>query len=221
MLGLAGSHRVGKTTLAEEFARVTGATFVKSSITEWQREIGFDSSDQSYDFNTRLSIQEHILQRYEGMLLDHYHNPNCTDPAHAVTDRTPLDFMMYTLASVNDNLTAKQSARLECYLRACYDVLNLYFTGILIVQPGIPLVERAGAAKCCSAFMEKLNYVVKGLAADSHLTIPRYNMRRNYLDLNVRVRICILFMNMARKKRVLKVPIESIEGIPFATRVKQ
>lgn len=219
MLGLAGSHRVGKTTLAEEFARVTGATFVKSNITEWQREIGFDSSNQSYDFDTRLSIQEHILQRYEEMLLRHY--SNAAEPAHAVTDRTPLDFMMYTVASVNDKLTAKQSARLECYLKACYDVLNSYFTGILIVQPGIPLVERAGAGRCCSAFVEKLNCIVKGLAADSRMTIPRHNMQRNYLNLDVRVRICILFMNAARKKRAPKVSIESIDGIPFATRVKQ
>lgn len=46
IFALCGSHRTGKTTLAQEFARVSGAKFIPMSITRLQKEIGFNSANQ-------------------------------------------------------------------------------------------------------------------------------------------------------------------------------
>lgn len=39
IFALCGSHRTGKTTLAQEFARVSGAKFIPMSITRLQRKL--------------------------------------------------------------------------------------------------------------------------------------------------------------------------------------
>ena len=46
IFALCGSHRTGKTNLAQEFARVSGAKFIPMSITRLQKEIGFNSANQ-------------------------------------------------------------------------------------------------------------------------------------------------------------------------------
>ena len=58
MLGLLGSHRVGKSTLAKAFSESSGALNVQMNIGALQKELGYESSNQSYDFDTRMEIQE-------------------------------------------------------------------------------------------------------------------------------------------------------------------
>ncbi|MBF6813567.1 hypothetical protein HN283_13650 [Acinetobacter baumannii] len=227
MFGLCGSHRTGKTALAQAYAEKHGAIFLKSDITGWQREIGFDSSNQTYSFDDRMKIQEHMIARLEDLYVEHFMGESKLEPV--ITDRTPIDLMMYTLAAVTDGLSDEQSQRLEAYLNKCFEVQNKYFTGVMLVQPGIPLVEKEGSAKCCKAFIEKLNTIVLGLFMDGRLRVPHWYLKRDVLDLNKRISLCHSCWHKARISLIAKLDAketvsskpDSMNGIEFATETRQ
>ncbi|MEZ6841369.1 hypothetical protein ABVN80_14965 [Acinetobacter baumannii] len=82
-----------------------------------------------------MKIQEHMIARLEDLYVEHFMGESKLEPV--ITDRTPIDLMMYTLAAVTDGLSDEQSQRLEAYLNKCFEVQNKYFTGVMLVQPGI------------------------------------------------------------------------------------
>ena len=93
MLGLSGSHRVGKTTLAKLYAEKHGFAFVQTSVSAIFKELGLDPA-QTYDFATRLTVQEEILKRLDKTFAEHAGQA-------AITDRTPLDFLAYTMGDAS------------------------------------------------------------------------------------------------------------------------
>lgn len=174
MIGLSGAHRVGKTTLAKKIAESSRVTFIPTSVGEIQRELGYDSANQSYDFDTRMTIQEAVFERLDALYVKN-------KAKLVIFDRTPLDLIGYAMCAVNDSLTQEQSDRLERFIEKCYKSVADNFTFITVVQPGIPLVEdNDTSAKCCKAFIEKFNAIILGLLHD-----PRSGGRVSYLQRHV------------------------------------
>ena len=89
-IGLCGSHRTGKTTLAEAVALKMGIPFVKTQTSEVFKQHGLDPS-APMDFGTRIRIQEHIIRAAEEIWE--------SEPNSFITDRTPIDMMKNTWAS--------------------------------------------------------------------------------------------------------------------------
>ncbi|WP_151708854.1 hypothetical protein [Acinetobacter brisouii] len=217
MLGLVGAHRTGKTTLAEVFSQKTGALLVKMDISSIQRELGYDSANQSYDFDTRMTIQEALLQRFNAIYATH-------KGKDAVCDRTPLDLIGYTLGVVDDTLTPEQSNRVQRYISQCIDSANCNFASIVLVQPGIKIVESEKSAKSIAAYIEKLNMIYLGVLCDERLKIQRNYLPKWMTDLDRRVKACELSLGRALTRKASapqKETTSKMDGIEFLTATRQ
>ncbi|MBE9561952.1 MAG: AAA family ATPase [Proteobacteria bacterium] len=179
-IGICGSHRTGKTTLAQAIANKTGTNLVKTDTNAVFIQQGLHPS-QSLDFSTRLKIQKLIIQAAVKIWQ--------TD--NFVTDRTPIDFMAYTLAEIQGD-TEVDFVELEAYLTECFAVTNQIFSKLIVVQPAIPLVYETGKAALNKSYMEHLNIIVQGLCNDERLQCPTTIIPRDIVNLQKRVSIAIL-----------------------------
>lgn len=194
MIGLCGSHRVGKTTLARVFAEKHGLEFVQTSASAIFKELGYDPA-VTYDFKTRLTIQEEILKRFDEQYAGH--------PAadSAIADRTPLDMLAYTLAEVDGSrLDEEDEARLRRYMDACIAVTNKRFSVLLVVQPGIPVVVEEGKASLSSGYIEHLNTVILGLTVDERIKAAHFYIPRTMTEIEDRVAAVEYALNRTRKR---------------------
>lgn len=217
ILGLIGSHRTGKTTLAEAYAHKTGATIIKMNIGSLQKELGYESSNQSYDFDTRMDIQEHLLRRFDEIY-------TAVKGLEAVADRTPLDLIGYTMLAVKDDLSEAQSDRLEKYVVDCINLTNEFFSALVLLQPGIPLTTADTSAKPCKALMEKLNFIYLGTITDERNIVPHFYIPRSMTDIDCRVKACELAIKKAferMKKKKPKAAVRTLGGVEFATATRQ
>ncbi|HDN25598.1 MAG TPA: AAA family ATPase, partial [Thioploca sp.] len=151
-IGLCGSHRTGKTTLAEALSKKMGIPFLKTSTSMVFKQHGLHPA-QVLDFKTRLWIQHRVIEAAVAVWQ--------TEKDSFVTDRTPIDFMAYTLADIQ-GATVVDFAELEAYLALCFEVANQCFTKLAVLQPAIPLVFEPGKASLNRAYMEHLNTIVQG-----------------------------------------------------------
>lgn len=180
MIGLAGAHRVGKTTLAKAYAEKHGWTFAESSVTSIFKSLGHDPAEK-FDFQTRLTIQEQILIRMNRFYRE-------VEGANVITDRTPLDMLMYTMAeAVGDAVHPEDQARFKRYVHDCYEVTNRWFSSVLVVQPGIALVAEEGKAVLNEPYIEHLNSLVIGISCDERLKVPHFYIPRDRIELERRL----------------------------------
>jgi len=182
-IGLAGAQRTGKTTLAIECGKVFEIPVIETSISKVFIDMGYDPKVK-YNFETRLHIQWNILET----LLAQY---NSADRGAFITDRTPLDFVAYLMADMGrDTLNPALEREFMNYMAACFEVLNSYFSVVVVVQPGIKVVESKGKAAGSPAHMEHVNTIITGLAINQEINIQHTYIPRHITDLSQRVR-CI------------------------------
>lgn len=181
MDGLCGAHRTGKTTLAKAIAEKHGAIFVQTSVSAIFRDLGYDPA-VTYDFTTRLEIQEEVLKRVDAIYA-------CVPVgAPAITDRTPLDMLAYTMAdAIGDRVSGEDQERFARYTQACFDVTNKRFATVTLVQPGIELKVEAGKAAVNRAYIEHLNSLMLGLTVDPRLKATHFYLQRHMLALDERI----------------------------------
>ena len=180
MIGFAGAHRTGKTTLAKEFADRYDCEYLQTDVSGVFEEMSLDPA-VTYDFATRLNVQRAILKH-----LDRVYG-QAEDDVNTVTDRTPLDLLLYTYADVqNDNLTDEDAAALAQYAEDCIECLNRRFTMVMIVQPGIPVVPAPGKASLNTAYIEHLNLLALGLMSDERIETKVAYIPRAMTDLDER-----------------------------------
>lgn len=170
MIGLTGSHRTGKTTLAKVFAEQMNIPFVQTSASQVFKDMGFDPA-VDYPFHTRMDVQERILSifavdyaKHEGVF---------------ITDRTPIDMMAYTVADVRQKtLAPDEELRLAKYCKACVELTNKTFSVLVVVQPGIPVVPEDGKASLSQGYINHVAHIIMGITvseeiAPSHFYIPK------------------------------------------------
>ena len=177
-IGLCGSHRTGKTTLAEEISQRTGIPFVRTSTSEVFREHRLDPS-KPMEFDKRLWIQHKILDAAERA----WNNGH----KHFITDRTPLDMAAYTLADIQGS-TEVDFGKLEGYLARCITVTNAFLKILVLVQPGIPLVYETGKAALNEGYLEHLNFLILGLCNDDRIKSTFLCLHRDVTDKEARVK---------------------------------
>jgi hypothetical protein len=170
-IGLCGSHRTGKTTLAGTISERTGIPFVRTATSEVFKANALDPSSP-LDFKTRLWIQQRILDAAESVW--------DAGQGQFITDRTPLDMAAYTLADIQGR-TEVNFVELEEYLSRCFAATNKFFDLLVLIQPGIPLVHEQGKAALNEGYLEHLNYLILGLCGDERvksrlLCLPRAMM---------------------------------------------
>jgi hypothetical protein len=179
-IGLCGAQRTGKTTLAREFAASVNLRFVATTTSSILESIDMDPKIH-YPFAQRLDAQILILKKLK---IQWDANINC------VFDRTPLDVLAYLEADIlrdfpdDPELIEKYST----YRKECVKALNS-FDRIILIQPGIPIVEEAGKASGSLPYMEHFNSLLFGYMADFSMRglLKGSILNRDVLDLNQRV----------------------------------
>jgi len=174
-IGICGSHRTGKTTLAEAISKKTGIPFLKTSTSAVFEQHGLDPA-QPLDFKTRLWIQQRVIEAAVEVWKQ----------GAFVTDRTPLDFMAYTLAECQGDTTV-DFKELETYLNQCFEATQKFFTKLVLVQPAIPLVYEQGKAALNRAYVEHLNIIIQGLCHDERISCPAIIIERDIIQIEARV----------------------------------
>jgi len=178
-IGLCGSHRTGKTTLAEAISQKTGMPFVKTSTSEVFKNHGLDPS-KPMDFQKRLWIQHKILDTAKHL----WH----AEQKQFITDRTPLDMAAYTLADIQ-GATEVNFLELEGYLSRCFEVTNQLFKVLVLIQPGIPLIHEEGKAALNESYLEHLNYLIFGLCHDTRMRSTFVFLNREVTTLEERIAV--------------------------------
>lgn len=183
MLGLVGAHRVGKTTLAERFAAARRGQqwkFAQTSVSAIFRDLGHDPAE-TFDFKTRLTIQEQILIR-----LTRFYRESTGQ--FVITDRTPIDMLAYTMSEANGEAVGPDlQARFKGYANDCFTVTNKFFSAVLVVQPGIPIIDAPGKAAPNAAYLEHLNTLMIGLCCDERMKVPHFFIPRTRLTMESRI----------------------------------
>ena len=176
-LGLCGAHRTGKTTLAIALADRFSFHFVRTTTSQVFAQLGLDPAEPM-DFNTRLYVQNHVLDAAELVWQD--------SAMPFVSDRTPIDMIAYTLGDIQGK-TEVDFDLLNQYIERCFDSTNQFFPNLAIIQPGIPLVYAEGKAALNAAYIEHINVLVLGLCGDRRLKAHVFCNDREAIDLEARI----------------------------------
>jgi hypothetical protein len=185
MLGITGAHRTGKSTLAKAFAEKTGIPFVQTSASGVFADMGLDAK-VDYPLDIRLDIQREILRRF----VIEYGKPKA---GVFITDRTPIDLMAYTLADVQrESTTPAQADAIVRYLEDCTFATNRFFSTLVVVQPGIALVEEPGKAPANPAYVEHIHNLIMGLVVGEGIQAHHFYVPKRLVDLEKRVQ-CLEF----------------------------
>lgn len=176
-LGLCGAHRTGKTTLAIALADRLHIPFVRTTTSQVFARLGLDPAEPM-DFNTRLFVQNHVLDAAEQVWQD------AATPF--ISDRTPIDMIAYTLGDIQGK-TEVDFDLLNQYIDRCFASTNQFFQHLAIIQPGIPLIYEEGKAALNAAYIEHINILVIGLCGDSRLKAEVFCNAREAISLEARI----------------------------------
>ena len=195
-IGFCGAHRVGKTTLAKRVAEEMGLAFIDGSCSGLFERLGMIPS-QPLNFKDRLMVQTEILDRYLEKM---------SGQQNFVTDRTPFDYIGYTLAELNalavmgENQPAIEAA-VEGYLTACKSALNTTLDLAFFVSPGIPLVAAEGKGAHSKPYIQHVSYVIEAYTHDinAHRFGGTMYVPASYIDLDVRTKFCVDSLNLIRE----------------------
>lgn len=183
MLGLNGAHRTGKSTLAREYAKRNNILFVETSASEVFKQLGLDPR-KSYEVDQRLMIQEAVLTT----LTKQYKEARKKDRLF-IADRTPIDMASYMMSDVTGgSVPSDAMAKLiNRYVERCLEVTMEHFAVVVLVQPGIPIVDAPGKAAPCPAYMEHLNLIQRGLLSTEGFECQKFIIPRPCIDLEKRL----------------------------------
>ena len=185
MIGLLGAHRTGKSTLCQALLSAGRGSFWEKeiSISKMQKDMGYDSSNQSYDWETRKSIQSGLLDAFFKKL--HEETIIRAVVANLITERTPLDLIGYLVMNAPENPTAEDLEWIDNYIANCIALTNASYSKVFLLQPGIEYVECATSAKEDS--MDILNAIYLKTLLDPRLTVDRVIVPQEMTDLTERV----------------------------------
>lgn len=186
MIGLVGAHRVGKSYLVKELTRGPFRE-LEVSISKWQKELGYDSSNMNYTWETRKDIQIGLFRKFEEVLRDSRRQVirAVVDTAKVISERTPLDLIGYAYLNAPPNPTESDMKWLYDYASLCIQLTNDYYDQVVLVQPGIEFIHDPKSASEDS--VEILNAHYQNVFMDSRLKPMKFIMDRTVTDIQDRV----------------------------------
>lgn len=188
MIGFAGAHRTGKTTLAREFAARSGIPYIETRASGTFARLGLNPK-ADYSLRERIIVQMAIL---DDMSEIWSHAPKMF-----ISDRTPVDMMAYMLADVRrENVDSETDGRISEYCDLCLKVTERYFRMLYVLQPGIPIVDEEGKAPAIASYIEHINAIIVGTAMTRFINSDMsliYVAPRNVTDLEARIAVAMEF----------------------------
>lgn len=153
-IGICGAHRVGKSTLAKLYAKNMGVDFINGSVSQVFADFGLPVDDDLTP-DVRMNVQEETLERYR----------LATDGRRAfVTDRTPVDYIAYTLATLGQAELSDEEfdRRVAKYMGDCSLAAAKSLDLVVLVRPGIPVVPAPGKGLLSPVYIKKLDSLMVG-----------------------------------------------------------
>lgn len=199
-IALTGTHRVGKSTLAQKFAEAYDYTFIASGVAGIFKAQGVPMSS-GLSSKDRLDLQDKILEAH----LDAIHKAR---GQNWISDRSTLDFAVYTLLDAARD-PGFDHVRAAAYVDRCIEVANRNYAVIVLVQPGIPYVTQEDRLPPNPAQQEAFNLMLWGLTQDMRLDARVAFIRRDVLDLDERVTTLSQLMTM-----LIQSEMTDREGVP-------
>lgn len=199
IVGFAGAHRTGKTTLAQKVAEKFNIPLRLTSMSQVFKEVGVGVNDD-LDFDTRMIVQDQMLNRMVAIFSAY---------GPFVTDRTPLDIIAYTYMTVPKNLTPEQATIVQQHVARAYEACKL-LPVIVRIPPGIKIVDDPTKAFANPIYIEALDRMIFGLAQDSRLKSSCWAIERHITDLDRRVELVGEVMRDVRQKMTAR-----MEGVPL------
>lgn len=187
-VGIAGSHRVGKSTLAAMIAKEMDLPYLPVSVSTapvW-KESRLSVAD-TLSFAERVKVQEGILA----------HGVDCIH-APGVYDRTFLDFIGYLYSNIDSTCSDLFKNQVNQFVENCLKYQSSRFNKTIIVQPGInvvPTEEKIGKTFLSSPYMQAMNNhiiatAINYLNSDDVLIIPPW-----VVDRDDRLKMAMNFIN--------------------------
>jgi nicotinamide riboside kinase len=176
-IGLCGSHRSGKTTLARRYAEVNGVPMIASSVSAIALRYDFDMDNDRRDDPAFREMQNVILDTLE---------KSFRGQSNFISDRTPLDAAAYLIADMQANTGSPhfQQGVLQ-YLDRARRLTNELFDTVVLVPPGISFEEEPGKPGGNLAYQEHHHLLVRALM--SELDIKSGELDRENLSLDGRL----------------------------------
>lgn len=223
VIGVAGAHRVGKSTLCQLMEKSTitfndrfaDVKYVPTNLTSIYNHYGLTPSEaQKRPVFEFLEIQNAVLMQIIRTAVE------CRESEGVfITDRTPIDALAYLYANFNAvdyeslhfnrSMSAEKAKELYAalinYKKLAFEATLNTFDGIAIVQPGITIVEERGKATALldEAYQSHLNVLMLGFATELLCTDKRLEvcvLRKTTTSLHDRLRAMQeLFMKCAYK----------------------
>jgi hypothetical protein len=166
-VGICGAHRVGKTTLAAEYASRNYVDFLQQQVSGVFAKLGLPV-DGALTVEQRISVQCAVLESFKAI----------TGRRMAfVVDRTPVDFMAYTLANITqaDLLDERVDGWVHDYVRECVTAAAKGLDLIVLIRPGIAVVPAEGKGILSSVYIKKLDALMVGILSSlgvRYVTMP-------------------------------------------------
>lgn len=189
LFGFCGAHRTGKSTLAECMATM-GFRYVPVNISKMQKDIGYNSAYQDYSWRDRVTIQAHLLNSFQTLLME---TKNTVRPAVVraeplvVMDRTPIDLIGYAMWSFPKDATEADHKWMQEYIYACMHLTNTFFDKVILVQPGIHLIPSETSAPADGDMVEQFNQCYLAQFLSPQLTTTSVIIPREITELKERL----------------------------------
>jgi hypothetical protein len=179
IIGFAGAHRTGKSTLAAKLAESAGIPFRPTNMSQVFKRVGVGVND-AMDFDTRMIVQEEMLNQMVRIF---------SEPGSFTTDRTPLDIIAYTYMNIPRVLTPEQIKWVQEHVDGCFEATKM-LPVIVRLLPGIKIVDDPTKALSQPIYIDTLDAIIGGLAKDPRVASATYHLDRAVTDLDERVRLC-------------------------------
>ena len=176
-MGLTGTHRTGKTTLAKHVAERLEIPFVATNASEVFKEFAVKPSEPITPL-LRLEIQKEILAQSVYSWENH---------SAFVTDRTPIDFISYLLMDYDPSIMSDDlEEQYGEYIDRCFEYANQQFSSIVIVPQGLPVQREEWKGVVRPIYMNKQELVIRGCLTDPRNKVIKYVIDGKDTDLDSR-----------------------------------
>jgi len=182
-IALSGSHRVGKSTLAQAAAKELDWAYVPSRAGEVAAAMGVDFS--------KKVPPDVVIEMQEGILAAHLDDLSGLAGKPWIADRSALDMATYCTLYALNQAHPRQARRVLDYIERCFEAVNRHCSAIVLVQPGIPYVAAEGKPPPDDLYQEAFNTHVWGLIKDQRLHAQKAYVPRRLVDLEHRVQAVV------------------------------